>query len=122
MLDTLKKAKQLTVIALDRLSDYMALLRIEMKLQGREIALQLLGYAAAALLSVYAMLFIGVAIIVSFWDSEYRALAAWGVVALYIAGASAGLSLARHHAARSEGLASLREELRRDAELIRESL
>ena len=122
MLEALHKTKQLSVMALERLGDYLALMRIEMKLQGREIGLQIIGYLAAALFSVFALLFIGIAIIVSFWDTDYRGMAAWVVVALYIASAGAGVALARRHVHRASVLATLREELRRDAALVRESL
>lgn len=122
MFETLQKTRKLSVIAIDRLGDYLALLRIEMKLQGREIGVQIAGYAAAALCALFALLFLGVAIIVSFWDTDYRALSAWVVFALYVGGAFAGLSLARRHAGRGTGLATIREELRRDVALVRESL
>ncbi len=122
MLEALQKSKQLSVMALDRLGDYLALLRIEMKLQGKEIGVQLIGYLAAAVFGIFALLFIGIAIIVSFWDSEFRGIAAWTVVALYIAGAGLGMAVARRHVNRTTALATLREELRRDVALVRENL
>lgn len=122
MLDTLNKAKKLTAIAMDRLGDYAALARIELQMQGREIGMQLFGYLGAAVCALFVLLFLGVAIIVSFWDSDYRALAAWAVVALYAGGTTAGLMLARRHAGTTGGLGTLRDEIRRDAALVRESL
>lgn len=122
MLEALKKSRQLAAIALDRVSDYMALLRIEMKLQGREIGVQVAGYVAAAIFALFALLFIGIALIISFWDSDFRTLAAWVVVALYVGGAAAGIALARRHAGREKPLVALREEMRRDIALVRESL
>ncbi len=122
MIETLQKVKKLSVIALDRLGDYLALARIEMKLQGREIGVQLAGYLGAALCALFALLFLGVAVIVSFWDSDYRALAAWAVVLLYVAGAVTGIALARRHAPTSGGLGTLRDEFRRDIALVRENL
>ncbi len=122
VLETLQKTRQLSLIALDRLGDYIALLRIELKLQGRELALQLVGYAVAALLGLFVLLFLGIAIIVSFWDSDYRALAAWFVVLLYAAGAGAGIALARQHTGKTAGLNTLREEFKRDVALVKESL
>ncbi len=122
MLDTLNKAKKLVVIAMDRLGDYVALARIELKMQGREIGVQLFGYLGAFVCALFALLFLGVAIIVSFWDSDYRALAAWVVVGLYAAGAVTGIMLARRHAGTTGGLGTLRDELRRDVALVRESL
>jgi len=109
-------------MALDRLGDYLALLRIEMKLQGREIGVQLIGYLSAVLFALFALLFIGIAIIVSFWDSNYRGIAAWSVVALYIGAAGIGVGVARQHAHRTAALTTLREELKRDVDLVRESL
>lgn len=122
MLDTLQKSRKLAMIALDRLGDYAALARIELKLQGREIGVQVAGYLGAVLCALFALFFVGVAIIVSFWDSDYRALAAWVVVLLYAGGAAAGVMLARRHAVSPGGLRTLRDELRRDAALVRENL
>ncbi len=122
MFETLKKSRQLAAIALDRIGDYVALLRIEMKLQGRELGVQVAGYAAAALFALFALLFFGIALIVSFWDSDYRALAAWVVVVLYAGGAAAGIAMARRHAGRESPLRALGEEMRRDIALVRESL
>lgn len=122
MLNALRKSKQLTSIALERLGDYLALLRIELQMQGREMRMQLLGFFTALMGALYGLLFIGVAIIVSFWDSEYRAIAAWITAALYMALAGAGIALARRHTGKAAVLNTLREEIKRDAELIRESL
>ena len=122
MLKALQKSRQLSVIAIDRLGDYLALLQIEMKLQGRELGAQLAAYALAAMCVFFVLLFAGIAIIVTFWDSDYRNIAAWLVVALYAATAGAGISLARQHAGRGAGLMTLRDEIKRDVALVRESL
>lgn len=122
MLEALQKSKQLSFIAMERLGDYLALLRIEMKLQGRELGMQLAGYLLAALSFFFALLFAGIAMIVNFWDSDYRSLAAWIVVVLYLVMAAAGIALVRRHAGRATGMTTLREEIRRDVALVRESL
>ncbi|MDB5798594.1 MAG: phage holin family protein [Paucimonas sp.] len=122
MFETLQKSKQISVIALDRLGDYMELLRIELRLQGRELGMQLLGYAAAGLFGLLAVIFLGIAIILSAWDTDYLAIAAWGVVALYLAVAGAGIWLARKHAGSGSAFNTLRTELKRDVDLVKESL
>lgn len=122
MLNALRKSKQISFIVLDRLGDYLALLRIELKLQGRELMLQLLGLFAAVLCAFYALLFVGMAIIISFWDSEYRAIAAWATVAVYMGLAGAGMTLAKRHTGKAATLNTLREEIKRDADLLRESI
>lgn len=122
MLNALRKSKQLSAIVLDRLSDYLALVRIELKMQGRELKLQLLGLFAAVLCAFTTLLFVGIAIIISFWDSEYRAIAAWATVALYMGLAGAGMALTKRHTGKGATLNTLREEIKRDADLVRESL
>lgn len=122
MFETLQKSKQISVIALDRLGDYFELLRIELKLQGREIATQMMGYAVAGIFALLAALFIGIAIIVTFWDTQYRAVAAWAVVALYLAGAGVGIFISRKQQYKEPPFAALREELKRDVDLVKESL
>lgn len=122
MLEALQKSKQLSFILMDRLGDYFSLLRIELKLQGRELGAQLLGYLLAALSSFFVLLFTGIAIILTFWDSEYRSYAAWAVVALYLLIAAAGMVIVRRHAGRSSGITTLSEEIRRDLALVREIL
>lgn len=122
MLESLQKSKQVSLFAMERLGDYLALLRIEMKLQGRELGVQLAGYLLAALSFFFVLLFTGIAIIVNFWDSDYRRLAAWVVVTLYLVMAAASIALVRRRTGRASGMTTLREEIRRDVALIRESL
>lgn len=122
MLEVLQKSKQLSLIAIHRLGDYLSLIRIEMQLQRRELTAQFAGYLLATLCLLFALLFVGVAVIVTLWDSEYRGVAAWSVVMLYLLMAAGGLLLARQHAGRSAAWSTLREEIRRDMAMVRESL
>lgn len=121
-LHTLRKSKQLSMIALDRVGDYFELLKIETKLSEQELVTRVVGYAVAGLFGLLATVFLGLAIIISFWDSPYRALAAWFVVVLYAAVAGISLRMGMNHV-RSQSIAdTVRTELRRDIEVIKESL
>ncbi|MDO8300726.1 phage holin family protein [Lacisediminimonas sp.] len=122
MFETIKKSKQISAIALDRIGDYMALLRIELKLQGRELVLQLIGFAAAGVFGLLAAVFLGIAIILSFWNTDYMPVAAWAVVAIYLAAAGAGVWLARKHAKGESAFSTLRTELKQDVDLVKENL
>ena len=122
MIHVLRKSRQSVLIAIDRLSDYFALIGIEARLQGHSIVLHLLGYLVAATFALFTLLFLGFALLISFWDSEWRLLAAWMVVALYGCAAVAGITIAKHYAGHGAGLRSLREEIRRDAAMLRENL
>jgi uncharacterized membrane protein YqjE len=120
---TLQKSKTISMIALDRVSDYLDLLKVEMKIRENELLLRLAGYAVAALFGFLATVFFGLAIIVSFWDSDFRALAAWFVVILYagIAGISVRLCM-KHFRPQTSLTSTLRSELRRDIDVIKDSL
>ena len=121
MLNTIRKSKKLYAIALNRLEDYKELLRIELKLQGRSVGVQILSYVLMAVCALLAMLFVGFAIIVSAWDTAWRTEAAWLVVALYLGLAGALFYFVRHFHGES-ALTTLRGEIRRDIETLKESL
>lgn len=122
MLSALHKSKQLSVIALERFGDYFDLLRVEMKIREQQFALRMAGFAAAALFALLATIFLGIAIIVSFWTTEYRALAAWFVVVLYGAIAAVCFNMCIRHFHSPPLGATLRNELQRDINAIKESI
>jgi uncharacterized membrane protein YqjE len=122
MFETIRKSKEISVIAKDRLGDYFELLRIEMKLQGKELGLMALSGAVGAMFALITVIFIGLAIIVTFWGSEYRTLVAWLVVALYAVIAGAGFAIAMKHKPSNSAFSTLRNEVRRDVELVKENI
>jgi uncharacterized membrane protein YqjE len=122
MLSALHKSKQLYLITLDRVTDYIDLLKVEMKIREYQLAFRMAGFAVALLFGLLATIFLGLAIIISFWDTPFRALAAWGVVLLY--GATAAVSMVyciRHFRSPPLGT-NLRHELQRDINVIKENL
>lgn len=122
MFAALHKSKQLYLITLDRLGDYMDLLRVEMKIREHQIAVRIAGFAIAGLFALLATIFLGLAIIVSFWGTEYRALAAWFVVILYGAIAGISLNMVLKHFREPPITTNLRNQLQRDIDVIRESI
>lgn len=83
MFETIKKAKEIGVLILERLSEYIELVKISVEIQGRNFKRRLIGYVVITFLSVLSLVFAGVAVIVTFWDTPYRVASAWGVVAFY---------------------------------------
>ena len=83
MFETIQKARQLGVIALERIDDYLELLRILAEIQGRNLERRIIGFAVIALFAFLSLIFLGLAIIVTCWDTSYRVTAAWGVVVIY---------------------------------------
>jgi uncharacterized membrane protein YqjE len=122
MFSTLHKSKQLYLITLDRISDYMDLLRVEIKIREYQIAMRVAGFTIAILFTLLATVFLGVAIIVSFWSTDYRTLAAWGVVLLYGVIAAVSFNVCLKHFRSPPLGTNLRNELQRDIDLIKENL
>jgi uncharacterized membrane protein YqjE len=120
--EKIKKSKQLALMMSERVGDYLSLLKIEAKMQGAVLVKQVIGFAVAAIFGLLATVFLAVAIIVSFWETDYRILVAWLVFLAFGAGAGAGLFLARKHVAPSEPFAHVRAEVQRDVDLIKETL
>ncbi|RJF99083.1 phage holin family protein [Noviherbaspirillum saxi] len=123
MFAALHKSKQLYLITLDRVGDYMDLLRVEMKIREQQLAMRIAGFTVAILFTLLATVFLGLAIIVSFWDSDYRALAAWFVVLLYggIAGVAFNMCM-KHFKSQASLTSTLRGELQRDIDVIKGSI
>jgi len=122
MLSALKNSRQFSQIASERVTDYLNLFRVEMKIRGTEMGLKVAGYAAAGLFAFLATLFLGFAIIVSFWETDYRILAAWGVVVLFALVAFLGYRFAAKQTEAQSLSTVLRSELQQDINTIKESL
>lgn len=122
MLSALHKSKQIYIIALDRIGDYLDLLRVEMKIREQQLAIRIAGFTVAVLFTLLATIFFGLAIIVSFWGTDYRALAAWFVVVLYGAIAGISYSMCVKHFRSQPLTTTLRSQLQRDIDVIKESI
>ena len=83
MFDAIDKAKQVALIGLDRMGDYFELLSIEIEIQRHYLAEHLLARLVMFIFVFLTGIFLGFAIIVSYWDSIYRIHAAWGVMLGY---------------------------------------
>jgi uncharacterized membrane protein YqjE len=120
--EKLKKSKQLSLMMFERASDYLALVSIEAKIQGKLLAKQIVGYAIAALFGLISLLFLGAAVIVTFWETDYRILVAWLVFAAYLIVAGIGVFIARKHVSPQAPFNAVRNELQHDIDLVKESL
>ncbi|GGC76216.1 phage holin family protein [Undibacterium terreum] len=122
MFETIDRAKQIGVLGLERIGDYLELLRIELEMQAQDVGERVLGFAVTGVFALLAFVFLGVAIIVTYWDTGYRITAAWSVFAVYaIAGVVCYLRSRRRTPAES-ALKLLREELQQDVQLIKDLL
>ncbi|MDN5751838.1 MAG: phage holin family protein [Nitrosospira sp.] len=120
MFETIEKAKRLGGIALERVDEYLELLRILAEIQGRDLKQRVIGFAVVALFAFLSLIFLGLAVIVTCWDTSYRAIAAWGVAVIYALIAFAAYRAIRDKARPVSAFDTLRGELRQDIELMKD--
>lgn len=120
MFKKIRKIKQLGIVARDRIGDYVQLMSILIKIQWNYVSAQIISYVAIFVLTLLSLVFIGVAVIVSFWETPYRVASAWGIVAFY-ALTALGIFLVSLNRVRPEfPLETIRTELEKDAKLVKE--
>ena len=120
MFETIKKARQLGAIALERVGEYLELLRISAEIQGQNLMRRVVGYAVAALFVVLSFIFLGLAVIITCWDTPYRVLSAWSVAGLYPLVAFVVYIGTPSRADSVSALDTVRDELQQDIKLMKE--
>lgn len=122
MFETIDKARQIAVIGLDRIVDYLELLRIEIDIQRHDVSVRLLSLAASLFFVLMAGFFLGLAVIVTYWDSSYRIAAAWSVAGVYMLLALLAFWRARQHLAAPPMFATLKQEMQDDVKMLKDLL
>ena len=120
MLSTLEKAKQLGVIALERLDDYLELFKVSAEIQERNFIKRVISFFVVGLFAVLSLIFLGLAVIVTFWDTPYRSMSAWGVAGFYAFIGFVVYMSAPSRADSVSALDTLRNELQRDVKLMKD--
>lgn len=117
---SLEKAKQLGVFALERLGEYVELVKVSTEIDGQNLIRRVIGAVVAGLFALLSLTFLGVAVIVTCWDTPYRVMSAWGVAGVYALIAFAIFINAPRRTDSVSALDTLRNELQRDVKLIKE--
>jgi len=120
--ETINKAKQLGVLGLKRIGDYLELLRIEVEIQVRNVSERLFSFAVMILFILLALLFLGLAVIITYWDTKHRIMVAWSVFAFCALAAGASYLLGRRRQPIDSALQIMREELQKDIQLLKDLL
>jgi len=120
--DAIEKARQIGVIVLERAEDYLELLRLDVEIQRRHFVQRVLSFAITGVCFLIAFVFLGLAVIVSFWETDYRILVTWIVVAFYIVLAIIAYIRAKRHVRREAALSTISHELQEDIKLIKDLL
>ncbi len=120
MFETIKKARRLAAIALERVDDYLELIRISVEIQGQSLKKRIISFVIVMLFAALSLIFLGLAIIVTCWDTPYRAAAAWGVMACYALIAFVAYMGSQDKTRPASTFDTLRDELRQDVKLMKD--
>lgn len=120
MFETIKKARYLAAIALERIDDYLELVRISVEIQGRSLKKRIISFVVIALFAVLSLIFLGLAIIITCWDTPYRVTAAWGVAACYALIAFVAYMGSQDKTSPASTFDTLRGELQQDVKLMKD--
>ena len=103
--------------------DRMELARLEWADHKRRLALLALLLVVFGVLAVVALLLLSAAVLVQFWDTSQRALAAWLLAGLWLVACGAVLAVLLSMARKTRGAFALtRRELAQDWRVIKEQL
>lgn len=120
MFETIKKARQLGVIALERIDDYLELLRISAQIQGQNLRSRIISSVVVALFAALSLIFLGLAIIITCWETSYRVAAAWGVAVAYALIAVGAYVSGQNRVDPVSAFDTVRDELREDIKLMKD--
>ncbi|MBA4141630.1 MAG: phage holin family protein [Nitrosospira sp.] len=120
MFETIRKARQMGAIALERVDDYVELLKISAEIQGQNLKRRVVGYVVIGVFAILSLIFLGLAVIVTCWDTPYRLVAAWGVAAFYALGAFLLYINIPDRADSVSAFDTVRQELQQDIKLMKD--
>lgn len=120
MFETIKKARRLAAIALERVDDYLELIRISVEIQGQSLKKRIISFVIVMLFAALSLIFLGLAIIITCWDTPYRAAAAWGVMACYALIAFVAYMGSQDKTRPASTFDTLRDEIRQDVKLMKD--
>lgn len=84
MFNSLRRIKQFGKFIRERSGDYARLFFLEIEIQKQLFFNRLICIIIFSLSVFLSVIFLGIALIVSFWDTPYRILVAWLVFAMFI--------------------------------------
>jgi uncharacterized membrane protein YqjE len=120
MFETIRKARQLGAIALERVGDYLELLKVSAEIQGQNFMRRVISALVVALFAILTLIFLGAAVIVTCWDTPYRIISAWGVAGFYALIAFGAYIAAPSRTDSASAFDTLRSELQQDVKLMKD--
>jgi uncharacterized membrane protein YqjE len=91
----LARYKRIAEFIASRLGDYAELASLELVTYRSALVSMISAYVAMVVCALFALGFFSVAVLVSFWTTEHRVLAAWGIFVAWLVLALIAFAVAR---------------------------
>ncbi len=118
-MERLERYKRIAQFGAARLSDYVELGSAELSLFRSALIATVTAYVVMAFCAIFALVFLSVAILVSFWTTDYRVTAAWCIFGVWMLLALGAFLTARSKTPDTMPQSVLGEQIRLDLDAIR---
>lgn len=115
----LARYKRIAEFAASRVGDYAELCSVELATYRNALVSMISAYVAMIFCAIFALGFFSLAILVSFWDSDHRVLAAWSIFAGWLVLAVIAFLIARKSAPDAAPQSILSQQIKLDIDTIR---
>ncbi len=117
--ERLRRLRRIAAFAAERSGDYVELIGIELSLYRAALVATVIGSVALVFCGLGTLGFVSVAAIVSFWDTEYRKLAAWLVAGAWLLITLISLAISKRSAPKGSPFSELSHQVRLDTAAAR---
>lgn len=117
--ERLRRLRRIAEFAAERSGDYVELIGIELSLYRTALVATLISGVALVFCALGTLGFVSVAAIVSFWDTDYRKLAAWLVAGAWLLITLVSLAISRRSAPKGSPFNELSRQVRLDTDAAR---
>ncbi|ARQ46931.1 hypothetical protein BRW84_10390 [Oxalobacter formigenes OXCC13] len=122
MFNSLRRIKQFGKFMQERSGDYARLFFLEIEIQKQLFFNRLICIIIFSLSVFLSVIFLGIALIVSFWDTPYRILVAWLVFTMFILIMIICAFIYSHNRINKPMFYEMKAELKNDLSLMKDML
>lgn len=116
---TLVRYRRIAEFVASRLSDYAELCSLELVTYRSALVSMISAYVAMVFCAIFALGFFSLAVLVSFWATDQRIMAAWGIFAAWLLLAIIAFIVARKSTPDAAPQSILSQQIKLDLDAIR---
>ncbi len=118
-LETLSYYRKVAQFAGVRLGNYVELALLEVALYKAAVVRSVVAFVVMAVCGIFALAFLSVAALVTFWDTEYRIQAAWWIFGVWCALSLVAFFVAKSATPNEAPTSTLSDQIKKDLAAIR---